>query len=114
MSPAVQRPRKTVEDYPALPDDGRAELIDGELYVTPSPVLAHQRILLRLLALLQGGERHRPYLSANSLGQKRRIPPLLPRKIYGKREVCPVCAQKHGDRRHVAPRVSAVAHGRRT
>lgn len=48
MSPATSRPRKTVEDYLALPDDVRAELIDGELYVTPSPETDHQRVVARL------------------------------------------------------------------
>ena len=48
MSPATSRPRKTVEDYLALPDDVRAELMDGELYVTPSPELDHQRVVLGL------------------------------------------------------------------
>lgn len=43
MSHATRRPRKTLEDYLALPDDVRAELIDGELYVTPSPGTPHQR-----------------------------------------------------------------------
>jgi Uma2 family endonuclease len=33
-------------DLLAMPDDGkRREIIDGELYVTPSPVTDHQRIL---------------------------------------------------------------------
>ncbi len=52
MPPATEKPRKTVEDYLALPDDVRAELIDGELYVTPSPVPDHQRVLLRLARVL--------------------------------------------------------------
>ena len=35
----------TYEDYAALPDDGkRYELIDGELYATPSPTTWHQII----------------------------------------------------------------------
>lgn len=44
----TMRPRKTLEDYLALPDDVRAELIDGELYVTPAPGTPHQRVLLDL------------------------------------------------------------------
>lgn len=36
-------------DYVALPDDGlRHEIIGGAHYVTPSPVVRHQRIALRL------------------------------------------------------------------
>ena len=42
------RPPKTVEDYLALPDDVRAELIGGELYVTPAPSPAHQGVVLQL------------------------------------------------------------------
>lgn len=42
------RPKKTVEDYLALPEDHRVELLDGEFFVSPSPSLRHQRILGRL------------------------------------------------------------------
>jgi Uma2 family endonuclease len=42
MAESASRPRKTLEDYLALPDDVRAELIDGELYVTPAPTPWHQ------------------------------------------------------------------------
>ena len=36
----------TYDDYLLFPDDGqRHELIDGEHYVTPTPLLPHQRIL---------------------------------------------------------------------
>ena len=39
----------TYADYVALPDDGlRHEIIGGAHYVTPSPVVHHQRIALRL------------------------------------------------------------------
>lgn len=41
--------RLTYDDLLLLPDDGlRHELIDGEHYVTPTPVLRHQRLLGRL------------------------------------------------------------------
>ena len=53
MTHATRRPRKTVEDYMALPDDVRAELIDGELYMTPSPNADHQRVSMELCALLR-------------------------------------------------------------
>ena len=44
----------TYEDYLQFPDDGlRHEIIEGEHYVTASPVLRHQRILLRFTYLLQ-------------------------------------------------------------
>ena len=44
----------TYEDLARLPDDDRLrrELIDGELYVTPSPVIRHQRSVSRVLAAL--------------------------------------------------------------
>jgi Uma2 family endonuclease len=53
MPTDLHRPRKTVEDYLALPDDVRAELIDGELYVTPGPFADHQRVVLNLGVLLR-------------------------------------------------------------
>jgi len=43
----------TYDDFVHFPDDGqRHELIDGEHYVTPSPNLAHQRILGNLHLLI--------------------------------------------------------------
>lgn len=48
-----QRPKLTYDDYVLFPDDERRrELIDGEVYVTPSPSVRHQdivRVLLRKL-----------------------------------------------------------------
>ncbi len=45
--------RLTYEDYCRLPNDGkRYEIIDGELFVTPSPLTLHQRIVTRLTAHL--------------------------------------------------------------
>ncbi|HXT19500.1 MAG TPA: Uma2 family endonuclease [Thermoanaerobaculia bacterium] len=39
----------TYDDFLLFPDDGkRHELIDGEHFVSPTPLLRHQRILLRL------------------------------------------------------------------
>ncbi|MGH9328559.1 MAG: Uma2 family endonuclease [Terriglobia bacterium] len=41
--------RLTYEDYCLLPNDGkRYEIIDGELFVSPSPVTAHQRFVTNL------------------------------------------------------------------
>jgi Uma2 family endonuclease len=48
MASAQARPRKTIEDLQALSDDVRAELIDGGLYVTPSPSTDHQRAVGRI------------------------------------------------------------------
>jgi Uma2 family endonuclease len=46
-------PRLTYDDFCLLPDDGkRREIINGELFVAPSPDTAHQRAVVRLLAHL--------------------------------------------------------------
>jgi Uma2 family endonuclease len=45
----------TYDDLVDMPDDGlRRELIDGELYVTPSPHRKHQSIVLNLAYLIKG------------------------------------------------------------
>src|SRR5205807_10562095 len=45
--------RLTYEDYCLLPSDGkRFEIIDGELYVTPSPLTRHQLVVMNLLYYL--------------------------------------------------------------
>jgi Uma2 family endonuclease len=54
----------TYDDLRDMPDDGqRYEIIDGELIVTPAPIMGHQRVVGRLYRLLddyarrvQGGE----------------------------------------------------------
>jgi Uma2 family endonuclease len=43
----------TLEDYLALPDDVRAELIDGVFYYMSSPTLVHQRIALEIAGTLR-------------------------------------------------------------
>ena len=46
MAQPTSRTKLTYEDFLELPDDGRQhEIIDGEHYVTASPVTRHQRIL---------------------------------------------------------------------
>jgi Uma2 family endonuclease len=52
MARALERPRKTIADYVALGPDCRAELIGGELYVTPSPSPRHQHVTLLLASAL--------------------------------------------------------------
>ena len=47
--PALKR---TYADYCRTPDDERYELLDGELFMSPSPNRAHQTICLGLGALL--------------------------------------------------------------
>ncbi len=52
MVQPTTRPPKTLEDYLALPDDVRAELIGGELYVMQAPSMDHQRVVLALVRAL--------------------------------------------------------------
>lgn len=52
MAHTTSRPPKTVEDYRTLPRDVRAELIGGELYMTPAPTPAHQDVVLQLARYL--------------------------------------------------------------
>jgi Uma2 family endonuclease len=43
----------TQADRDAMPDDGcRYDLVDGALIVTPAPIVAHQRVVSRLVVLL--------------------------------------------------------------
>jgi Uma2 family endonuclease len=50
----------TLEKLHALPDDGkRYELVDGELLVSPSPSLGHQRVVVALLVILDAWTRTR-------------------------------------------------------
>ena len=49
MPTSPQGARLTYQDFLQFPDDGlRHEIIDGEHYVTPSPNLRHQDLVLRL------------------------------------------------------------------
>jgi Uma2 family endonuclease len=47
------KPRKTAEDYRRLPEGTRAELIEGELLMSPSPRERHQTAVLNLASLLR-------------------------------------------------------------
>ena len=54
MEPMTRvRPRRTIQDVLALPEGVRGELLDGELYVTPSPEYRHQVVVQQLHALLR-------------------------------------------------------------
>src|SRR5438093_117828 len=45
----------TYEDYVELPNDGRRyEILDGELFVTPAPMVLHQRVSRNLGRILDG------------------------------------------------------------
>ena len=55
MKPAASGVKLTYDDYLQLPEDGkRHELIDGEHYVTPTPIRKHQAIAMNLSALIWG------------------------------------------------------------
>ena len=54
----------TYDDFVNFPDDGkRHEIIDGEHYVTPSPITRHQAVSMNLSALLW------QFLKANPIGR---------------------------------------------
>ena len=56
--------RFTYEDLQLFPDDGlRRELIDGEVYVTPAPIIRHQRIVTKLSHLIS------TFLETHPLGE---------------------------------------------
>ena len=56
--------RLTYEDYCLLPNNGkRYEIIDGELFVTPSPLTRHQKVLANLLYYLTD------FVKKNDLGE---------------------------------------------
>ena len=54
---ATSRPLKTVDDFMALGDQVRAELIAGEIYMSPSPSSQHQSIAGNLYVALRSAAR---------------------------------------------------------
>ena len=63
MGMAATQTHWTVDMVQALPDDGqRHEIMDGELFVTPSPSYDHQVAILRLTLRIA------PYLAAHRAG----------------------------------------------
>ena len=52
-SAALQDPRYTIDDYYALPDERRVELIDGAFYDMSAPSVTHQWILGELYMLFR-------------------------------------------------------------
>ena len=64
MAMPAQPTEWTVDMVRALPDDGnRYEVIDGELFVTPSPSWTHQRAVLELALLIA------PYVRDHRIGE---------------------------------------------
>jgi Uma2 family endonuclease len=62
MAMSVHTRRFTADELADLPDDGnRYEVIDGELFMTPAPMIVHQRLLMMLLRQLD------PYAAACEL-----------------------------------------------
>ncbi|WP_258358743.1 Uma2 family endonuclease [Moorella sulfitireducens] len=53
----------TYEDYCLLPEDKRAELIEGDFFVVPSPNVFHQRVAANIVDVL------RRFVIANKLGE---------------------------------------------
>ncbi len=52
--PKIQNESFTYGDYLKWPDDERWELIDGQAYaMTPAPLVEHQRVLKRLIVILE-------------------------------------------------------------
>ena len=69
MPARVQNEEWTAERALALPNDGnRYEVLDGELFVTPSPMWGHQSVLEEI------GARLRAYVNEHRLGWTRRAP----------------------------------------
>ena len=64
VEPGHSSTKLTYADYELFPDDDlRHEIIDGEHYVTASPITRHQRISLSLLHLIQS------YLDTHPIGE---------------------------------------------
>ncbi|MDA1348732.1 MAG: Uma2 family endonuclease [Chloroflexi bacterium] len=60
---ATARIKFTYQDYLQLPEGERKELIEGEFYMTPSPSLWHQDVVIDL------GSAMRRYVNARQLGR---------------------------------------------
>jgi Uma2 family endonuclease len=62
MTPAGSGVKLTYDDFLLFPDDGnRHELIDGEHYVTPTPIRRHQVIVGNLFYLIRSFLENHPY-----------------------------------------------------
>lgn len=66
MQTAIKIPeplKLTYEDYLLLPEDKRYEIIDGELFMTPSPKTMHQRLIVKLFRIIDD------FVSKGELGE---------------------------------------------
>ena len=59
----TDKKKYTYADYLKTPDDERYELIEGELLMTPSPVMRHQRISRKMLIAIDN------HVTDNDLGE---------------------------------------------
>ncbi|HZV47841.1 MAG TPA: Uma2 family endonuclease [Thermodesulfovibrionales bacterium] len=59
----TEKKKYTYADYLKTPDDERYELIEGELLMTPSPVMRHQRISRKMLIAIDN------HVTDNDLGE---------------------------------------------
>ena len=59
----IEKKKYTYDDYLKTPDNKRYELIEGELYMTPSPITSHQRISRKIEFLLE------KFVTENELGE---------------------------------------------
>lgn len=57
--PPQSRPKKTLEDFMALGDETRVEMIAGEFYMAPAPFVPHQDVAANLHILLAAHVRPR-------------------------------------------------------
>ena len=87
------------EDFLALPESTqRQELLDGEVVVSPSPSMTHQRIVLRLASwLLRWADEHSPAFVGLSpldvrLGRQRIVQPDLFVLLHGASGQTPIDA----------------------
>ena len=59
----TEKKKYTYADYLKTPDDERYELIEGELLMTPAPIIRHQRISRKIEFILE------KYVTENDLGE---------------------------------------------
>src|SRR5712692_11580283 len=71
MSTQIE-PLLTIADLDAMPDDGnRYEIIEGELFVSCSPSLKHQRVSRNMVVIFSG------YLDHNPIGEVLHTPGVI-------------------------------------